>query len=103
MQRSRTQTLFSYLPNTVFVHESGVIVRSHSIAGEDLSGAINKPAVLQEIDRYLQAWEASDRGGLPLPSEVGLEEFRILSPGLVRWDVWPQEWLTRSTIPSPAF
>lgn len=89
MQRSRTQTLFSYLPNTVFFHEAGVIVKAHSISGEELSGSVNRSVLLREIDSYLRAWEPEDRGGLPLPSEAGNEEFRIVSPALVRWDVWP--------------
>lgn len=89
MQRSRTQILFSYLPGKVFVHEEGMVARSWAIRGEVLSGSINKPALLSEIDRYLLGWEEDGRINLPLPSQVEAQEFVTITPEMVLWEIWP--------------
>lgn len=90
MQRSRTQVLYHpFLPDSVFVHETGIIVRSHEIRGEQLFADFNKSALLSEIDSYLMAWTSENRLGLPLPSTVDSSEFMIITPEIVRWEIWP--------------
>ena len=89
MERSRTQALFSYLPGTVYIHETGIAARTHSVSGPEISGSLNKTVLLREIDSYLRGWDASQRVKLPMPSEVAAEEFRIISPELIRWEIWP--------------
>ncbi len=89
MQRSRTQVLFSFLPEKVFVHETGTIVRSKRIRGETLSSDINKAVLLGEIEAYLEGWPEENRVNLPLPSRVEPQEFRVVTPEVVGWEVWP--------------
>jgi hypothetical protein len=89
MQRSRSQVLFSYLPHAVFVHESGVIVRSYEIAGEALTSAINKPVLLGEIDRYLAGWTNDNRVEMPSSFVQDQANCLVMMPELVRWEIWP--------------
>jgi uncharacterized CHY-type Zn-finger protein len=89
MQRSRTQVLYSYLPESVFVHESGVVVRAHEIKGRQLAGALNEPMLLREIDAYLRAWPDDYRLALPLPGSVDASEFRVITPEVLYWEIWP--------------
>ena len=89
MQRSRTQVLFSYLPESVFLHESGLVVRSHTIHGRELITDVNKSALLDAIDEQLRRWPAERRAALPLPSRTSSTEFQIITPDVVRWDIWP--------------
>lgn len=89
MQRSRTQVLFSYLPDSVFFHESGLVVRSHSIHGRELITDVNKSALLDAIDEQLRRWPVERRAGIPLPSRTNPTEFQIIAPEVVRWEIWP--------------
>jgi uncharacterized CHY-type Zn-finger protein len=89
MQRSRTQVLYSYLPGSVFIHESGMVVRAHEIKGRQLGGALNEPMLLREIDAYLRAWPDEHRLALPLPATVDPSEFRIITPEILYWEIWP--------------
>ena len=56
MQRSRTQVLFSYLPDSIFEHESGYLVRSVEIRGRA---------------RSQHPWRGTPQGDRPLPVIVG--------------------------------
>lgn len=89
MQRSRTQVLFSYLPESVFVHESGYIARSTEIRGVDPPQLNNPQVLLEEIDRYLSQWNDDCIQGLRRPSRVSSSDFRVLTPEAVRWEIWP--------------
>ncbi len=88
MERSRTQVLFTYLPESVFVHESGLIVKSVAIRGEPNS-ALNRQVLLAEIDQYLAHWPDDNVQGIPRPSRVPPSDFQIITPELVRWELWP--------------
>lgn len=89
MQRSRTQVLFSYLPGSVFVHETGYIARSTEIRGSDPPQLSSKQVLLEEIDRYLEHWDDDRIQGLRRPSRVASSDFRVLTPEGVRWEFWP--------------
>ena len=88
MQRSRTQVLFSYLPGSVFVHETGYIAKSLEIRGVD-PPRLNQQVLLEEIDRYLSQWDDDRIQGLRRPSRVTGSDFRVLTPEAVRWELWP--------------
>lgn len=88
MQRSRTQVLFSYLPGAIFVHESGYVARSMEIRGIQ-PHSINRKDVLDEIDTYLAAWDDSRIQGLRRPSQANINDYSILTPEAVRWEIWP--------------
>lgn len=88
MQRSRTQVLFSYLPESVFVHESGYLARSVEIRGVPPYN-INREVLLEEIDRYLSQWADSRILGIRRPSRIVSSDFTILTPEAVRWELWP--------------
>ena len=89
MQRSRTQVLFSYLPGSVFVHETGYIARSTEIRGMDPPRLSSQQVLLEEIDRYLSQWDDDSIQGLRRPSRVAGGDFRVLTPEGVRWEFWP--------------
>lgn len=89
MQRSRTQVLFSYLPGSVFVHETGYIARSTEIRGVDPPRLSSQQVLLDEIDRYLSQWDDERILGLRRPSRIASSDFRVLSPEGVRWEFWP--------------
>lgn len=88
MQRSRTQVLFSYLPDSVFIHSTGLIVKSTEVRGDQLTD-LNKRVLLSELDAYLQRWPDDRILGLPRPSRVAETEFRVITPQVLSWDVWP--------------
>ena len=89
MQRSRTQVLFSYLPGSVFVHETGYIARCTEIRGVDPPRLSSQQVLLEEIDRYLSQWDDDRIQGLRRPSRVASSDFRVLTPEGVRWELWP--------------
>ena len=88
MQRSRTQVLFSYLPDSIFEHESGYLARSVEIRGER-AHSIHGEILLKEIGRYLSSWDDDRVQGLGRPGRVDDSDFLILTPELVRWELWP--------------
>ena len=87
MQRSRTQVLFSYLPDSVFEHESGYLARSVEIRGE--RAHVDREVLLQEIGRYVSAWDEDRVQGFGRPGRVDDTDFLILTPEAVRWELWP--------------
>ena len=89
MQRSRTQVLFSYLPGSVFVHETGYIARSTEIRGSDPPQLSSQQVLLEEIDRYMAQWDDDRIQGMRRPSRVASSDFRVLTPEGVRWEFWP--------------
>lgn len=89
MQRSRSQVLFSYLPESVYIHESGLTVRSYSVRGEGIGDAINKEVLLKEVDRYLSNWTEENQQGFPNSLASNRNEVTIETPEQVRYEVWP--------------
>lgn len=89
MQRSQIQVLFSSLPEKVFLHETGLLVRSSGIRGESMSGSVNKTVVLQEIDNYLSAWVDDARVGMPRSFVGRASDVSLQSPKQVQVDIWP--------------
>ena len=90
MQRSRTQVLFSYLPGSIFVHETGYTAKSIEIRGSDPPQLSSQKVLLEEIDRYLAHWDDNRIQGLRRPSRVASSDFRVLTPEGVRWEIWPR-------------
>lgn len=88
MQRSRTQVLFSNLPESVYMHQSGVVVRTTRVEGRS-GDTINRRVVLSEIEAYLSAWSDEDRLGLELPSRLPESAYQFITPELVYWQLWP--------------
>ena len=89
MQRSRSQTLYRHLPGAVYLHDDELIVRTHSIDGPRLGPSINMGALLEEVDSALQQWSDERRAGIQLPSRISDNEFVVIEPQEVYWDVWP--------------
>jgi uncharacterized CHY-type Zn-finger protein len=89
MQRSRSQVLFSYLPESVYIHDSGLTVRSYSVRGEGIGDAINKAVLLREVDRHLQNWPEENRQGFPASLATSRDEITIETPEQVRYEIWP--------------
>lgn len=88
MQRSRTQVLFSYLPGSVYLTESGYVAETVWLDGRS-ADVVNKRVVLAEIENYLSAWSSDDRLGLELPSRLPPDSYRFVTPTMVYWRLWP--------------
>ncbi|SDU87339.1 hypothetical protein SAMN04488544_1276 [Microlunatus sagamiharensis] len=88
MQRSRSQVLFSFLPQAVFRHEDRLFGQVSTVDGTRVS-ALNESVVYEEISAYLQMWDDDARLDLPLPTVDRRREYTILSPETVRWEVYP--------------
>lgn len=86
MQRSTTQTLWSYLPGSVFNHQDGFIAEVHHITGQRVHD-LNRKILLDELGRELQRWRP-DQVGIPNPT-VAPDEFVIIKPEEVSFDVYP--------------
>jgi hypothetical protein len=88
MQASKSQILFSYLPGAVFRHEDGAYGRVVAVEGDRLQ-TLNEEVVYQEIARYVEQWSEDHRQDLPLPTEGRAKEYRLISPEIVRFDLFP--------------
>jgi len=65
MQRSTTQVLYNYLPDSVFSHEDGFYARVHHIGGGRVS-EINRMVLLGELAEEISRWRP-DQVGIPNP------------------------------------
>jgi len=88
MKRSRTQTLFKYLPDAMFVHGDGFVALVHEVEGRNFEADVNAEVVLEEVEREAGRWP-SERRQLSLPSELGSQSFKFVEPTNVRWDLFP--------------
>ena len=89
MQRSRSQTLYRHLPESVYQHDDQLIVRSFTVTGSMLGPSINQTALLAEVDRALKQWPDDKRAGIQLPSRTADSDFIAIEPRRVEWEVWP--------------
>lgn len=88
MQRSRTQTLFKYLPGAVFIHAEGPVAQVYAVDGRNFEAEVNREVLLEEIEREASRWPSARRL-MSLPSELPDNEIRFLEPTNVRWDLFP--------------
>ncbi len=88
MLRSHSQILYSYLPGAVFRHEERVYGKIVSVDGDRLTG-LNEAVIYDEIASYLQRWPDDQRHDLPLPKDLRKNDYRIIRPDLVRWELFP--------------
>lgn len=86
MQRSTTQVLYRYLPDSVFSHEDGFYARVHHVGGSRVSD-INRMVLLGELAVELTRWQ-TDQLGIPDP-RTNPDEYVILKPEEIVWDVYP--------------
>lgn len=88
MKRSRTQTLFRYLPGALFIHGDGFVARVHEVWGRNFEADVNRDAVLAEIEREASRWP-SERRKMPLPTELAQGDIKFIEPTNVQWDLYP--------------
>lgn len=88
MLRSHSQVLYSYLPGAVFRHEDHVYGRVITVDGNRLTD-LNEAVIFEEVASYLQRWPDEDRHDLPLPKDMRVRDYQIISPDLVRWVLFP--------------
>ncbi|MBO3084098.1 hypothetical protein [Cellulomonas fengjieae] len=88
MLRSHSQVLYSFLPGAVFRHEDRVYGQVLSVDGRRLTD-LNDVVIFSEIADYLENWPEDDRYDLPLPRDARMNEYRIISPEAVRWELFP--------------
>ncbi len=88
MLRSHSQILYSYLPGAVFRHEERVYGKVVTVDGDRLTG-LNEAVIYEEIASYLERWPEDQRHDLPLPKDLRKNDYRIIRPDLVRWELFP--------------
>jgi hypothetical protein len=90
MQRSRVTVEYGHLPGQVFEHEvDGVYCVVRDIAGRPPDIPIEQ--VLEALDLQLSQWRRAggDAAGFPSKLLEHADDFRLVRPEWVRWDVWP--------------
>lgn len=91
MERSRVTVEYSHLPGQVFEHEAnGVYCITKSVSGpvpEDLKLG----PVLEALENTLEQWQAAGGrySGFPPTVTDHPDEFRLVVPQTVEFDVWP--------------
>lgn len=91
MERSRVTVEFSHLPGQVFEHEAnGVYCVSWRINGA-LPDELRMTTVLEALEHALQLWSNAGgaEAGFPRPTTDHEDQFRLVVPRSVDFDVWP--------------
>jgi hypothetical protein len=85
MTRSRSQVLYQYLPEAVFLHESGFIGRVWNVRTQ--STRVNKALLLETLANELDRWD--NKAGFPDPRRAR-DKYDIAEPvDEVLVDLWP--------------
>ena len=92
MERSRVTVEYSHLPGQVFEHEAnGVYCVTRDISGPVPETLKIRP-VLEALEHELDLWSAA--GGVHTGFPPGVtdheDEFRLVVPRTVEFDVWPR-------------
>lgn len=91
MERSRVTVEFSHLPGQVFEHEAnGVYCTTTRINGATPS-ELRMATVLEALENVLELWSAAGglHVGFPNPVTDHDDQFRLVVPRSVDFDVWP--------------
>jgi hypothetical protein len=91
VERSRVTVEYSHLPGQVFEHEaSGVYCATRSIGGPSPDD-VTLGQVLEALEHALEIWtlEGGVHAGFPPAITDHEEEFRLITPRYVSFDVWP--------------
>ncbi|MBC7268478.1 MAG: hypothetical protein H5T76_07100, partial [Streptomyces sp.] len=88
MNRSRSQAMTAFLPGAVFRHEQRLRGRVQAVDG-DVVKKLNEDVIYDEISRYLERWSEDARAALPVPQGRLRQNFVLVSPDLVRFEVFP--------------
>lgn len=91
MERSRVTVEYSHLPGQVFEHEAnGVYCVTRKIGGSTPDD-ITLSQVLEALEHALELWSLDDgvHQGFPPSVTDHEEEFKLITPSYVQFDVWP--------------
>ena len=91
MERSRVTVEYSHLPGQVFEHEAnGVYCVTRSIGGRTPDD-VTLSRVLEALELALETWslDGGVHAGFPPAVTDHEDEFRLITPGYVDFDVWP--------------
>ena len=91
MERSRVTVEYSHLPGQVFEHEAnGVYCVTRSIGGRTPDD-VTLGQVLEALEHALEIWglEGGVHAGFPPAVTDHEDEFRLVTPSYVDFDVWP--------------
>jgi hypothetical protein len=91
MERSRVTVEFSHLPGQVFEHEAnGVYCVTTRVNGSP-PDELRMGTVLEALEHALDLWSAAGGShvGFPMPVTDHDDEFRLVVPRTVEFDVWP--------------
>lgn len=86
MQRSVTQTLFSFLPGALFVHEEDFVAQVSYVHGTAVF-ELDRDTFMEELGSALSQWRPDQQRGFP-PSGA-YDEYKVVQPGLVSFEVYP--------------
>jgi hypothetical protein len=91
VERSRVTVEYSHLPGQVFEHEAnGIYCVTHHISGPTPED-VKLGQVLEALEHALELWSAA--GGVHVGFPPGVpdheDEFRLIIPRYVEFDVWP--------------
>jgi hypothetical protein len=92
MERSRVTVEYSHLPGQVFEHEvGGIYCLARAVSGPAPNDLTLGP-VLEALEHTLDLWRGQGgvAAGFPSPAYDYEEEFRLLQPQFVDFDVFPQ-------------
>lgn len=91
MERSRVTVEFSHLPGQVFEHEAdGIYCVTRGIGGPTPDD-VTLGQVLEALEHALEIWslEGGVHAGFPPAVTDHEEEFRLVTPSYINFDVWP--------------
>jgi hypothetical protein len=92
MERSRVTVEYSHLPGQVFEHEVGGIYCLTTAVNGPPPADLTLGPVLEALEHTLELWRAQGgvAAGFPSPAYEYENEFRLLQPQSVDFDVFPQ-------------
>lgn len=91
MERSRVTVEFSHLPGQVFEHEANGVYCVTSRINGPLPDELRITPVLEALEHVLDVWNRAGgaHAGFPRPATDHEDQFRLVVPREVEFDVWP--------------
>lgn len=91
MDRSRVTVEYSHLPGQIFEHEAGGVFCSTASIDGGSPHDLKVQTVLEALENALDLWTANGgvHAGFPTPVTENEDQFQLVVPRLVNFDVWP--------------
>jgi hypothetical protein len=91
MERSRVTVEFSHLPGQIFEHEANGVYCTTAKVNGPTTDDLKLQTVLEALEHALDLWSAAGgtHVGFPAPVADHEDEFQLVVPRYVEFDVWP--------------